>query len=335
MIKYIIFGKNHYQYNDFDINKYIYFDAISQKNVVYIEPKESLWERYLRFFYHNEYGIAIREKFFVPFRTAAYRALLRKGSEIQREDTNIFVFFLAEPWFFDEKGFLHYLRKKYPNVRLVYHVTNIIQNVRFGPDYYRKFFDLVSTCNRGDSIKYAMPFFPNANSYISFDENSEPESDCLFVGQAKQRLHDLLAIFEILTNRGVKCEFYINGVANEDKRFEDKIHYNQVLNYNVILRKIEKTNVLLELLQEGMDTHTLRYPEAVNYGKKLLTNNAGVVREESYSEKNIRLFCQATDVADIERTFFDSPIQESYPNKDSVSSRHFLTFIKNNLDLWP
>ena len=95
-------------------------------------------------------------------------------------------------------------------------------------------------------------------------------------------------IFELLTRKGVKCEFFINGVKEEDKRFGDRIHYNQVLNYDVILRKIEKTNVLLELLQEGMDTHTLRYPEAVSYGKKLITNNAGVVREKSYSEQNIR-----------------------------------------------
>ena len=53
MIKYIIFGKNHYQYNGFDINKYIYSDAITQDNVLYIEPKESFWDRYLEFFYGN------------------------------------------------------------------------------------------------------------------------------------------------------------------------------------------------------------------------------------------------------------------------------------------
>ena len=123
------------------------------------------------------------------------------------------------------------------------------------------------------------------------------------------------------------------SVKEEDMRFGDRIHYNQVLDYDVILRKVEKTNVLLELLQEGMDTHTLRYPEAVSYGKKLITNNAGVVREKSYSAQNIRLIRRASDVADIDSSFFTSPLTEQYPNKDSVSSRHFLTFIKDNLGL--
>lgn len=331
MIKYIIFGKNHYQYNGFDINKYIYSDAITQDNVLYIEPKESFWDRYLEFFYENEYGMAIRKKLFVPFRNTAYRALLRKAAKIRRGDENIFVFFLVEPWFFDDKGFLPYLRKRYPRAKLVYHFTNIIQNVRYGPEYYRQYFDLVSTCDRRDSEKYAMPFFPNSCSHIPFDDNCEPHSDCFFVGQAKNRLNDLVMIFELLTRKGVKCEFFINGVKEEDKRFGDRIHYNQVLNYDVILRKIEKTNVLLELLQEGMDTHTLRYPEAVSYGKKLITNNAGVVREKSYSEQNIRLIRRASDVANIEETFFTSPLRENYPDRDSVSSRHFLTFIKDNL----
>ena len=333
MEKFIIFGKNHYQYNGFDINRYVYHDAISQENVIYVEPKETAWARYLRFFYMNEYGIAVRKKLFIPFRNTAFRALLQKANQISKKDQNIFVFFYAEPWFFDDKGFFHYLRKRYPKAKLVYHITNIIQKIRNGPEYYKQFFDLVSTCNKGDSETYRMPFFPNACSHISFSSNQEPASDCLFVGQAKNRLGDLLSIYEILTQKGVACEFYINGVKEEDQRFAETIHYNQVLNYDVILKKTEKTNVVLELLQAGMDTHTLRYPEAVNYGKKLITNNTNVVHEKSYSKRNICVIRQPEDAALIDRSFFNSPAEETYPNMDSVSSRSFLTFIKDQLAL--
>ena len=333
MEKYIIFGKNHYQYNGFDINRYVYHDAISQENAIYVEPRETIWARYLSFFFTNEYGIAVRKKLFIPFRNTAFRALLQKANQIRKKDLNVFVFFYAEPWFFDGKGLLYYLKKRYPNAKLVYHITNIIPNIQNDPEYYKQFFDLVSTCNKGDSEAYRIPFFPNTCSRISFSDNQEPTSDCLFVGQAKNRLGDLLSIYEILTQKGVVCEFYINGVKEEERRFTETIHYNQILNYDVILRKTEKTNVVLELLQEGMDTHTLRYPEAVNYGKKLITNNANVVHEKSYSKYNISLIRHPEDVALIDRSFFNSPAGEAYPDIESVSSRSFLTFIKEQLAL--
>ena len=333
MIKYIIFGKNHYQYKRFDINRYVYHDAITQENVFYIEPGDRFWHRYLRFFYTNEYGIAIRKKLFIPFRRSAFKALLLHANKIKKQDRNIFVFFYAEPWFYDEKGFLKYLRDRYINGKLVYHLTNILQNTSKCAEFYQQYFDLVSTCNKGDSEKYHLPFFPNSCSFISFQNNSEPSSDCFFVGQAKNRLPDLLMIYDILTQKGIRCEFYINGVNETDMRFCESVHYNTVLDYDEILRKIEKTNVILELLQEGMDSHTLRYPEAVNYGKKLITNNSNVISERSYSEENIRIIREPGDVSAIDKSFFKSPIAQDYPNRDSVSSRNFLTFIKDNLEL--
>ena len=333
MIQYIIFGKNYYQYNGFDTNRYIYHDAISQQNVLYIEPKDTFWDHYIRFFFRNEYGIAFRKKLFIPFRKIAFRALLRHVKRIKKTGHNVFVFFYTEPWFFDKKGFLSYIRESFGDVKLVYHITNIIQNIQIGPAYLQKYFDLVSTCNRGDSERYRLPFFPNACSYIPFPDNQESNSDCLFVGQAKERLKDLLTVYEILAQKGVRCEFFISGVNEKDQRFGDTIHYNQVLDYDVVLKKVEKTNVLLELLQAGMDSHTLRYPEAVNYGKKLLTNNRSVITEKSYSPQNIRIIQNADDVAAIDVSFFKTPIAEDYPCRESVSSRSFLTFIQNNLGL--
>ena len=333
MEKIVLFGKNHYQYNGFDINKYIYHDAIIQENVIYIEPKASVWDRYLNFFFTNEYGIAFRKKLFLPFRKTAFRALLHKASVLRKKDCNIFVFFYAEPWFFDEKGFLAYLRHRYSDARLVYHITNTVQNIQHGAAYYKKYFDLVSTCNKGDSEKHDLPFFANTCSYIPFRDNEESKSDCFFVGHAKNRLNDLVAIFEILTRKGVQCEFYIIGVNEEHRPYDGSIHYNQVLNYDVILRKIEKTNVILELLQEGMDSQTLRYSEAVNYRKKLLTNNRNVVNELSYSAHNIHVIASPDDVSEINTAFFKTSIEEEYPNRDSVSSRNFLSFIRKHIEL--
>ena len=197
----IIFGKNHYQYNGFDINRYIYHDAIEQDGVRYAEPRNTIWNSYLDFFYTNEYGTALRKKLFIPFADLAFRSMLPGWDQIGKKDRIIFSFFYAEPWFFGEDGFLRWIRKKYPNAKLAYHFTNILQNVRYGVDRYREHFDLLSTCDRRDSETFGIPCFPNSGSYIPFDENREPESDCFFVGQAKNRLRDLLTIFELLSEK--------------------------------------------------------------------------------------------------------------------------------------
>ena len=114
-------------------------------------------------------------------------------------------------------------------------------------------------------------------------------------------------------------------------RSDDGIRHNQLLNYDIVLRKVERTKVLLELLQDGMDTHTMRFPEAVNYGKKLITNNLNAVNEKSYSAANIRLIRNAADVGEIEKEFFKEPLAEDYPEKESVSSRNILRVIEENL----
>ena len=104
-----------------------------------------------------------------------------------------------------------------------------------------------------------------------------------------------------------------------------------MLNYDVILKKVEKTKAILELLQDGMDSPTLRFPEAVLYGKKLITNNRNVVKEESYSERNIRVISRAEDVSRIDASFFTDPPEESYPNRESVSTKRFVPFLKEKL----
>lgn len=331
MLRFIIFGKNYYQYNGFDINKYIYADAIGLENVVYIEPADSFRNRYLNYFYINDYGKAIRKRLCIPFRNSAYSSMLKSKCRISGKDQNVFVFFLAEPWFFGDKGFLAFLRKRYPGTKLVYYITNTVKNISHGPDYFKKYFDIVLACNRGDAEEYGIPFFPCSGSYIHFEDNTEPESDCLFVGQAKNRLDYLRIVYDTLRRKGVKCEFYISGVKEKDLREGDGIHYNQLLNYDIVLRKVEKTKVILELLQDGMDTHTMRYPEAVNYGKKLITNNKSIVCEKNYLSGNIRVINSASDAAEIEKEFFDSELNESYPDKDSVSARNLLKVIEDNL----
>lgn len=68
------------------------------------------------------------------------------------------------------------------------------------------------------------------------------------------------------------------------------------LPYDVIIKNIEKSNCILEILQDGQKMQTIRYLEAVCYKKKLLTNNDNIVKYPYYNEKFMRVFKTVDDI---------------------------------------
>ena len=68
------------------------------------------------------------------------------------------------------------------------------------------------------------------------------------------------------------------------------------LTYREVLAHTLSANCVLELVRPGQRTQTLRYFEAVAYGKKLLTNFAGVRDLPFYDERYMRVFKKAEDI---------------------------------------
>ena len=290
MEKFVFFGRSNFQYNGFDSMKILLNDVIDDENFFYVEPTDSIAYRWLNFFYLDRVGTAIKKRISVPLRVKAFQQYIQHLNSISKEDEVFFIFVRHEPWFFGEDGFLHFLRKQFPKSKLVYLLINVNRYLGINFDEFCPCFDRVLTIDEGDAEKYGLELHPFFYSPIEQDDESIAESDCFYVGNAKGRLEEILEAYELLSSNGLRCDFHIVGVPEDQQRYKECISFNKPLDYDEVVFRTKKTKMLLEIMQEGQTSGTLREHEAVVYGKKLLTNNQYIVNRNFYNPENIFLF---------------------------------------------
>lgn len=328
MEKFVFFGRSNFQYNGFDSMKILLNDVIGDDDFFYVEPTDSSAYRWLNFFYLDRVGTAIKKRISVPLRTKAFQQYIQHFNSLSKEDKIYFIFVRHEPWFFGNAGFLKFLKDQFPKSKLVYLLINVNCYLGIDFDEFCPYFDRVITIDEGDAEKYGLEFHPFFYSSIEKDDSSIPESDCFYVGNAKGRLDEIIKVFELLSANGLKCDFHIVGVPGELQRYKEKINYNKPLDYDDVVCHVKKSKILLEIMQDGQTSGTLREHEAVIYGKKLLTNNRYVVNRSFYVPENISVFEKAEEI-DLE---FITPqkIITEYPHKDEISPRALIKYLQDN-----
>ena len=325
MDKFVFFGRSNFQYNGFDSMKILLNDVISNDNFFYVEPTDSTAYRWLNFFYLDRIGTAIKKRISVPLRTKAFQLYVQHFNNLSKEDEIYFIFVRHEPWFFGEDGFFSFLRKQFPKSKLVYLLINVNRYLGIDFDEFCPYFDRVLTIDEGDAEKYGLEFHPFFYSPIEQEDESIMESDCFFVGNAKERLSEILEAYELLTSNGLKCDFHIVGVPEDQQKYKGKIEYNTPLDYDKVVFHVKRTKILLEIMQEGQTSGTLREHEAVIYGKKLLTNNQYVTSRNFYHPENISIFDK---IGNISLEFIASKdLIAEYPGKDQISPRALLDYL--------
>ena len=70
----------------------------------------------------------------------------------------------------------------------------------------------------------------------------------------------------------------------------------KVMSYDDVIKNISESNCILEITQSGQKAQTLRYLEAVIYGKKLLTNNQAIVELPFYNQNQMKFFNNVEDI---------------------------------------
>lgn len=325
MDKFVFFGRSNFQYNGFDSMRILLNDVMNDDNFFYVEPTDSPAYRWLNFFYLDRVGTAIKKRISVPLRAKAFKQYVQHFNNLSKEDEVYFIFVRHEPWFFGEDGFLRFLKKQFPKSKLVYLLINVNRYLGINFDEFCPYFDRVLTIDEGDAEKYGLEFHPFFYSSIEQEDASIAESDCFFIGNAKERLGEILEAYELLSSNGLKCDFHIVGVPEDQKKYKEAIVYNKPMDYDEVVFRTKKTKMLLEIMQEGQTSGTLREHEAVVYGKKLLTNNHYVASRDFYCPENIAIF---DNIGDIPLEFITSrELAVEYPCKDQISPRALLKFL--------
>lgn len=183
------------------------------------------------------------------------------------------------------------------------------------------FFDTVLSHAYGDK-KYGVTFYDTpCAKYPASDE--EIIYDVYM--RASDAGRDSLAwdVFKYLKRRGGNCWIYIHTLDDEKLLRacqEGFVYTSERLAYEEMLKEEMKANVLLEIVVPGVGSGaTLRYYEAVMYGKKLLTNNPTVKELSFYDERFIRYFEKPEDI-DLEWVKAREKVDYNYNGEFSLAN---------------
>lgn len=208
-----------------------------------------------------------------------------------------------------------YLRSNYPNCKIIIMSRDLIHTHMHEYNMYKKFkdktYDYWMTYDEGESKKYGFKHFDEFESKIPIQISKDyPIADVFFTGRAKDRLPRLVEIYDKLTQDGIKCLFLIMGAPQKTQIQRDGIKYiNKPIPYSEMLRMTVNSICLLDLNQSECDGYTSRILEAIMYNKKLITDNATILKTKYYNPHYVLYIKSAMD---IDSTFVKDKIEVNY-----------------------
>lgn len=303
-----------------DYSYVIMVEAVKSKKIhLYSGPHflhSEMWNRIHAEVCRRYPGLA---KVFYPF-------YLPRGMDRNKE--NIFLFNEWHPCLMN-LGFVDWIKGKYGG-KTVLILRNMIVNKKCpainGVDLnvLKKIFDLVVTNEANDAERYDLFFLPNPFSPL-YRKRAKIKYDICFIGKNKGREGILKRIAEEADKNNIIWDFKIAGERKRKSVFE----YVDYQPYTEIIKQDMRSNCILEIVQPGQTSCTLRFQEAVCLGKKLLTNNEWVKNEKYYNPEYIQIFKRPED---IDWNFVKEKKNVDYQYYGDYSPIFYLDRIKEELE---
>ena len=182
--------------------------------------------------------------------------------------------------------------------------------------------DLWMSYDEGDCEKYGFEHFDEFESKIDIPiEKDYPISDVFYAGLAKDRVKRLVAIYDELSQAGIKCLFIIVDSKKEERVEREGIKYlDKQLTYPEMLWYSVNSKCILELNRTGATGYTSRFLEAVLFNKKLITDNKCIKETKFFNPSYINIFESERDI-DINMIKDDGKVDYHYNNEFSPIRR--------------
>lgn len=245
-----------------------------------------------------------------------------------------FVFFTNTKKFESiEYGYIDFLKKEYPNSKFVCFYQDIVALKRkLDIEKVKELFDIVISFDKKDCEKYKLLYYPDVYSKYEIKEN-KIDIDVYFVGRAKDRLLELYKVYDLLEKKGCKCKFKLIGVPEKKRIQREGIEYfDKNISYLQIIKDIQKSYAILEIMQGGAVGYTLRTCEAIAYDKLLITNNIEIKNADFYDKDNIKIIIP-DKYEEITLNEIRTEHKFSQDIKSNLSPINFLHFIDERLEL--
>ena len=184
-------------------------------------------------------------------------------------------------------------------------------------------FDLIYSYSRRDAENYGLRYFDN---YFSKTEITTVRSGGVyFWGSDTGRRTILEGIWKRLTGLGEKCSMGICYAQGDGPRLPG-IVYDSPKEYEELLKDTAAADTLLDIIA-GEGGVSLRYFEAIAYGKKLISNNPEVKHMRFYDPQQVLLIRSPEEIS---REFLQADYTP-FPYTDEFSPRHWIDRIEREL----
>lgn len=302
-----------------------YSDLFNMPNVVYFRSYiDGINSNIKRFLLRVNFNIKVNKLISTPFGKLVYPWLFSHSFKANRP--LCFIFFGTQ-FAVINTGYLDYLRKKYPNAKLVLYMQDIVASL---PYYdivsYKKRFDLVLSYDKGDCERYNLKYYPTPYSKIDISKlpKINEDIDVFFCGAGKTRYPAIFDTYRKCIDQGLKCKFFLIGVPFEKRIVGDGLIYDKRLSYEENLGYVIQSKCILEIMQEHADGFTPRLWESIMYDKHLLTNNDNIKKTIYYNSDNIHII---NEVEKIDR-WINNKVEIDNSIKDEKSPQHLIEYIE-------
>ena len=306
-----------------DYGRAMWSDIERLRNATLLESALTKTNKLIETAHHLHFSFRINRKVYVPFQ-GIWKPLYSLNGARLDDDKKYCVIYTDVSACRTDYDYLCSLGKK-KNVTLVLVMVNTMKQRREVILKRLGCFSYIFSFDKGDAKRYGFIYHPTNYSAAAVSGGEKTLYDLFFVGVSKGRAESLGRIYEQLSAKNVRCEFYISGVKKNEKRVEG-IHYNKWLTYSEVLEKVKSSNCILEVMEQDQEGFTLRTMEAVCYNKRLLTNNSCVISSPFYKSGFIKTFA---DTADIDTAFVTDRSEVDYHYDNEFSPVHLLEHIND------
>ncbi len=320
--------------SSWDLYKFAYSDLGKIENAVYIAGTESRMNKLLQILCRFHLSPKTNKIIKLPFKGLWNKILFRGLTDV--EDT---VFVLDSGWVLlnEEISIVKYLKSKCKKAKFVWFLQDLYskQHTSNGKAIdlvkIKKQLDLIVSFDLGDCEKYGFEYHPLVFSEVNIKTEEMPCSDVYFLGQAKNRLDEILSAYKYLRGCGLRCDFHIANAPVEKQKYADEIDYTPNFTYISNLQHIIHSKCLLEVLQKGAVGLTQRGVEIAGMDKMLITNNPRIHEAPFFNSKYIFQFKEPIDIPNDFIQRIKEGVEVNYNYKEKLSPVEFLLFIEEKL----
>lgn len=313
-----------------DYVKAMWREALSLDNVVYIESPmmEKFRGKYIFDFIESKlYGLRVNTRINLPgkFIWRKYYGLGQVMFDASKK--NIIIFSDMTRLLSDTK-YWKKLKKEYGLVYCLILLNSCRHDLNKKSEEIRRILeflpvDIIYTFDKRDADEFGLEHFPSMLSEIHTAESYDSVNDFYFIGQKKNRLKDIVALYSHLTELGYKCLFRVTGADENDIKAFPGIIFNKPITYEESIKEIKSSKCIIDVKIPEQKGLSLRYFEAIIYNRLLLTNNESVMEENFYNPKYMYVYNDICDVA-ITDVFLDGVPDYKYKSSMSYSPIAFL-----------